>query len=163
MPLCSKQMLRSSRRFIQGGCEEAAEGAMRIGRFFFSGHITAQTCGSCWTHLVYYDKHDATFCPACNTWAEAACRDLTCFYCASRPKRSLGRVRNQARLASTAAGIAPHASDSSVCRCPCHIVRAVHPVPCCDATCGGCGERLRRGMAEVHPKRCPAIRRRHGP
>lgn len=46
-----------------------------------------QVCDVCLSNRLYCDRHDADFCPACDTWASAPCGDSECPYCPGRPAR----------------------------------------------------------------------------
>jgi hypothetical protein len=69
--------------------EDAARGIVAIDGIEIEGWIDSETCPHCTTQRVYYDDHDAFFCPTCNTWIEAPCSDDHCRFCVGRPERPL--------------------------------------------------------------------------
>ena len=52
-------------------------------------------CDHCGSVRVYYDKHDAYFCPSCNIWLEGRCSDPDCNYCSGRPRTPLPNKDNE--------------------------------------------------------------------
>ena len=44
-------------------------------------------CLRCGEKQWYSRRYDAFFCPRCDAWAEEACEDSHCEYCAGRPER----------------------------------------------------------------------------
>jgi len=67
-----------------------ADGIVKIDEFELYGHIEqGKYCSECKFELVYYDKFDTYFCPACNRWTESRCSDPDCNYCLNRPEKPL--------------------------------------------------------------------------
>lgn len=67
----------------------ASEGIVTINGQAMEGQVWETGCQTCGTLLVYHEKYDALFCPDCNQWIDACCRDHTCRYCGNRPKTPL--------------------------------------------------------------------------
>lgn len=53
------------------------------------GFIREDQCTNCGNPLVFYEKHDAEFCPQCNVWASEPCADTACDFCTKRPEKPL--------------------------------------------------------------------------
>lgn len=67
---------------------------VHIGKFKVFGFIIQEeVCSVCNSKKVYYDKHDAKFCPVCNIWLEKQCSDEGCDYCKVRPEKPLSLLK----------------------------------------------------------------------
>jgi hypothetical protein len=52
-------------------------------------HDRQGRCNRCGQAAEYSLESDAHFCPQCNRWLEAKCRDPGCRFCSRRPQRPL--------------------------------------------------------------------------
>lgn len=56
-------------------------------------------CASCGEYTERDEEYDAYRCKPCDQWAEKACGDASCVFCASRPDRPSDTQRRTAEVA----------------------------------------------------------------
>ena len=48
---------------------------------------TYEETHTCLEYPIYNQKHDANYCPRCDTWLEKVCDDINCSFCKDRPEK----------------------------------------------------------------------------